>query len=240
MKTDRGYFDRLKLIQRSPFTLPQTAVLSVLFSHGNYDTGLSWPSISTICEHTKLSKSSVYRALNVLEEARVIERYSPGRSQFRLNEDEPYDPDDDHSLRFHRQSNRYILRLDVLENLPKVKNGTVVLIRTKWRARRGRQSWSGWDQWNTHCHIVTPDEWNNAQGKPLLPGLRRTIRNKSVGHKMHAHLPPHLGWGSMQAYPQSNDPRLGLTSDWQIEVLAIRDATDDELQSRRPVNTWHL
>jgi hypothetical protein len=239
MKTDRGYFERLKLIQRSPFTVPQTAVLSVLFSHGDYDTGLSWPSISTICEHSKLSKSSVYRALNVLEAARVIQRYSPDRSQFRQGEYESYDPDEDHSLRFHRQSNRYVLRLDVLENLPKVQSGTVVHFRTKCRARRGRGKWAAWGQWSTCWYFITGKAGFSRTGLKLLPGLMRALMNKSVGHKIDAHLPPHLGWGHSYPYEPDQDPNAGLTSEWRLEVLGIRPATEEEVKAKRPSDTWN-
>ena len=88
---------------------------------------------------SKLSKSSVYRALQILEASGVVERYKPDREQFQLDEYETYNPEDDHSPRFHRQTNRYVLRLDVLERIPKVTNGTVVLFQTKYRVKRPRQ-----------------------------------------------------------------------------------------------------
>jgi len=237
MKKDRGFYERLRLIQQSPFTSPQTAVLSVLFAHADYKTGLCWPSISTICASAKLSKSSVYRALNVLEEARVIVRHSPDRSQFRLNEDEPYDPAEDHSLRFHRQSNRYILQLDVLENIPKVVNGTVVLSRLKSRTRRGRGKWSAWARWSTICYLITAKEGFDRDGLRLLPGLTRALMNKSVGHKINAHIPPHLGWGCSHSWDQDQHPNAGLTSEWRLEILGIRPATEEEAKAKRASDT---
>ena len=237
MSEKKGYYDRLKLIQTSPFTLPETAVLSAIFSHADYNTGECWPSISTLCDHSKVSKSTVHRALNTLEARGVVERYSPDRSQFRYDEYEDYDPDDNHSERFHRQSNRYVLRMDVLANLPRVENKKVVLFRSKFRTRRGRQKWSRWGKWETGCFLVTSEDWFNEDGSQLLIGLRRAIRNRCVGHKFHAHLTPRQGWGSRQDYPYSDDPKLGLTADWEIEVLNIRPATEKEWEEKRPVDT---
>ncbi len=237
MNKNNGYYNRLKLIQTSPFTLTETAVLSAIFSHANYDTGLCWPSISTLCDYSKASKSTVHRALNTLEARGVIERYSPDRSQFRYDEYEDYDPDEDYSERFHRQSNRYVLKIDVLENLPRVVNRTVVRFRSKCRTRQGRQKWSPWSEWGTTTYLVTSEDWFRDDGARLLIGLRRAIRNRCVGHKFHAHLPPRMGWGARQD-SDSDDPNLGLTADWEIEVLDIRPATDQEWEEKRPVNTW--
>ena len=175
----------------------------------------------------------------------MVERYTPDREQFQLDEYETYNPEDDHSPRFHRQTNRYVLRLDVLERIPKVTNGTVVLFQAKYRVKKGRGKWSPMSaDWIVDFCLVTADEWYLGSGGLLIPGLRRAIRNKSVGHSFSVHLPPHAGWGQRNVYHpsgrygKSNDPKGGLTSEWEIEILDLRPATQDEIEQRKPTDTW--
>lgn len=63
------------------------AVYTVIKSHSNFETGLSFPSAETISEKSGVSLSSVKRSLKKLEEQKYIKREKQGRSNiYTINE----------------------------------------------------------------------------------------------------------------------------------------------------------
>ena len=82
----------------------------------------------------------------------------------------------------------------------------------------------------------------------IVPGLEKQLVGRAVGDKLNAVVSPDEGYGERKGSPQKvprksfpddveidrNHPLAGMTLTFDVEILAIRSATKDELAHGHP------
>lgn len=217
--THPQFYDRIALIQDAPLEARETALLLALFRFADHKTNLAYPSVGRLARASKLSESTVFRALKSLERRGVITRMR-GRVS-------------DNSSGYTRRTNTYRINYKALAAFPAVASGVVVTVELKQRGRCPGQAWGSWRDVESRKWLVKDGQLFNKQGQSPPSMLANRILGCRIGDKVSVLIPSesNVAPGTPTTAYNSSAPDLDL----RLKVTSFRPATEEEQCFQRPM-----
>jgi DNA-binding MarR family transcriptional regulator len=219
--TDPQFYNRIALIQDAPLAAREPGLLLALFRFADYKTNMAYPSVGRLSRASKLSESTVFRALKSLEGRGVITRMRGDVSSIGSG--------------YIRRTNTYRINYKALAAFPSVASGVVVTVELKQRSRRPGQTWESWRDMESRKWLVKDGQLFNKQGHSPPPMLANRIVGCRVGDKVSMIIPAesNVVLGTPATAYNGSAPDLDL----RMKVTRLRRASEEEQCFGRPINT---